>query len=110
MSFSELLSIILSKSWVLYSARVDDHTTMGEIADGCATIQPLASHHKGYARSAIILIPKWVHEMKLVLKPTNEESGTTLSGRAKPLPRDFTLEKILEKDILLNFRLRAVPY
>ena len=50
-----------------------------------------------------------LHRMKFINSPCSDMQGTRFLGRAKPMPMSRTLGDFFEKDILADFRLRAVP-
>ena len=50
-----------------------------------------------------------LHEIRLVKHPSILDQGIQLSGRTTILNPSSTIADILEKDLMLDFRLRAIP-
>ena len=91
----ELVSVDLKNNWHVFSAVMNDDTTMSDIIKASEMIQPLPK------------CPPLHYEMRLVSWPCDDEFGSRLRGQAKYLGGNATVRDILDTDYFRNFRLRA---
>ena len=49
-----------------------------------------------------------LHEIRVVKRPSTDDQGTKLTGRTTILNPNHTIGRILEKNLMLDFRLRAI--
>ena len=50
-----------------------------------------------------------LHEIRMVKNPSTKDFGIETKSRTTILQPTTTIGNILEKDLMLNFRLRAIP-